>query len=76
MNKPLTLDGWQVWDLVGRLGGQMRVAGKAVLGWDMGSAMALAQALGLNPMVVAELLPELEAVMVRRMYEKIGDSDG
>ena len=76
MNQPLSLDGWQVWDLIGRLGGQMRVAGKAVLGWDMGSAMALAQALGLNPMVVAELLPELEAVMVRRMYEKIGDSDG
>ena len=76
MNRPLTLDGWQVWDLVGRLGGQMRVAGKAVLGWHMGSAMALAQALGLNPMVVAELLPELEAVMVRRMNEKIGETDG
>ncbi len=76
MNQPLTLDGWQVWDLVGRLGGQMRVAGKAVLGWDFGAAMALAQAFGLNPMVVAELLPELEAVMVRRMNEKIGDSDG
>jgi hypothetical protein len=54
----------------------MRIAGKAVLGWDMSAAMALAQALGLNPMVVAELLPELEAVMVRRMNEKIGDSDG
>ena len=54
----------------------MRVAGKAVLGWDMGSAFALARALGLNPMVVAELLPELEAVMVRRINEKIGDSDG
>ena len=54
----------------------MRVAGKAVLGWDMGSAMALSQALGLNTMVVAELLPELEAVMVRRINEKIGDSDG
>ena len=76
MNKPLTLDGWQVWDLIGRLGGQMRVEGKAVLGWDMGSALALAQALGLNPMVVAELLPELEAVMVRRINEKIGDEDG
>ena len=35
-----------------------------------------AQALGLNLMVVAELLPELEAVMVRRINEKIGDSDG
>ena len=47
-----------------------------MLGWDMGAAFALAQALGLNPMVVAELLPELEAVMVRRINEKIGDFDG
>ena len=75
MNQPLSLDGWHVWDLVGRLGGQMRVVGKAVLGWDMGAAMALAQALGLNPMVVAELLPELEAVMVRRINEKIAAAD-
>ena len=52
------------------------MAGRAVLGWDMGAAFALAQALGLNPMVVAELLPELEAVMVRRINEKIGDFDG
>jgi hypothetical protein len=54
----------------------MRVAGKAVLGWDMSAALALARALGLNPMVVAELLPELEAVMVRRVNEKIEDPDG
>ncbi len=53
----------------------MRVAGKAVLGWDMGGAFALARALGLNPMVVAELLPELEAVMVRRINEKIAASE-
>jgi hypothetical protein len=53
----------------------MRVAGKSVLGWDMGAAFALAQALGLNTMVVAELLPELEAVMVRRINEKITASE-
>ena len=76
MNQPQTYDGWQVWDLVGRLGGQMRVAGKAVIGWDMGAALALARALGVNLMVVAELLPDLEAVMVRRINEKIGDEDG
>lgn len=76
LNQPKTHDGWQVWDLVGRLGGQMRVAGKAVIGWDMGVALALARALGLNLMVVAELLPELEAVMVRRINEKIGAEDG
>ena len=76
LNQPQTHDGWQVWDLIGRLGGQLRVAGKAVIGWDMGAALALAQVLGLNPMVVAELLPELEAVMVRRINEKIGVEDG
>ena len=54
----------------------MRVVGKAVIGWDLGVALALAKALGLNPMVVAELLPELEAVMVRRINEKIGAEDG
>ena len=54
----------------------MRVAGKAVIGWDMTAVLALARALGLNPMVAAELLPELEAVMVRRINEKIGVEDG
>ena len=54
----------------------MRVAGKAVIGWDMSAALALAQALGLNAMVAAELLPDLEAVMVRRINEKIGEQDG
>ena len=76
MNWPVSHDGWQVWDLVCRLGGQMRVAGKAVIGWDMSAALAMARALGLNPMVAAELLPALEAVMVRRINEKIGAEDG
>ena len=53
----------------------MRVAGKAVIGWDMSAAMTIAQALGLNVMVVAELLPDLEAVMVRSIYEKIEASE-
>ena len=75
MNQPQTYDGWQVWDLVTRLCGQMRVAGKAVIGWDLGAALALAHALGVSPMVVAELLPDLEAVMVRRIIEKIEASE-
>jgi hypothetical protein len=40
----------------------------------MTAALALAHALGMNPMVVAELLPEIEAVMVRRLNEKIASS--
>lgn len=46
-----------------------------MIGWDMGAVLALAQGLGLNPMVAAEFLPELEAVMVRRINENIAASE-
>jgi hypothetical protein len=39
----------------------------------MGAALALATALGIAPIAAAELLPEIEAVMVRRLNEAIGD---
>ena len=67
------MEGAQVWDLAQRLGGQMRVIPGAVIGWDMGAALALATALRIAPMAAAELLPEIEAVMVRRLNEAIGD---
>jgi len=61
---------------VGRLGGQLRIIPGAVIGWDLGSALALATALGIEPLTAAELLPEIEAVMVRRTNEAIGDGRG
>jgi len=48
----------------------------AVLGWDMGAALAMAQALGIDALTAAELLPEIEAVMVRKLNEQIGDGNG
>ena len=76
LNRPATWEGWQVWDLALRLGGQLRVIPGAVIGWDMGAALALAAALGIAPLAAAELLPEIEAVMVRRLNEAIGDRHG
>jgi hypothetical protein len=80
LHRPLTLEGWQVWDLVQRLGGQLRVAGGmsggAVLGWDMGAALQLGAALGLSPLIIAELLPPIEAVMVRKTNEEIDHHHG
>ena len=58
-----------------RLGGQLRVIPGAVVGWDMGAALAMAQALGVNVLIVAELLPEIEAVMVRRLNERLAETD-
>ena len=49
----------------------------AVLGWDMAAALALSAALGVNTLIAAELLPEIEAVMVRKLNEQMeGGRDG
>ena len=48
----------------------------AVLGWDMGAALALSHALGIDTLIAAELLPEIEAVMVRKLNEQIASDDG
>lgn len=59
--------------------GQLRVAGGAdgtvVLGWDMTAALAMAQALGVNPLIAAECLPVIEAVMVRKVNEQRASDD-
>jgi hypothetical protein len=52
------------------LGGQLRVAGSSVIGWDMGAALQLGVALGISPIVIAELLPPIEAMMVRKLAEQ------
>ena len=54
-----------------RLGGQLRVSGSAVIGWDMGSALQLGAALGVSPIAIAELLPPIEAVMVRKINDEM-----
>ena len=48
------------------------MSGGAVLGWDMGAALQLGTALGLSPLIIAELLPPIEAVMVRKLNEQTG----
>ena len=41
----------------------------------MGAALSLAQALGINALITAELLPEIEAVMVRKLNEQMASAD-
>jgi hypothetical protein len=41
------------------------------LGLDMTAALAMAEALGINPLVGAELLPEIEGMMVRGLNAQI-----
>jgi len=46
-----------------------------VLGWDMTAALAMARALGLDPLIAAECLPEIEAVMVCKLNEQMASGD-
>jgi len=46
------------------------VAGTAVIGWDMGAALQMGAALDIPPRLIAELLPPVEAVMVRKINEE------
>jgi hypothetical protein len=39
----------------------------------MGAAIALARALGIDALIAAELLPEIEAVMVRKVNEQTAE---
>ncbi len=48
----------------------------AVIGWDMSAALALGDALGVPPLVTAELLPVIEAVMVTKLNEQMDHAHG
>lgn len=63
----------QVWDLVWRLFGQLRVTMGGVSGVDLGAALAMADALGINRLVVAEWLPAIEQRVVKAMNDRRGD---
>lgn len=43
----------------------------AVIGWDLTAALGLGAALGIPASAAAELLPIIEAVMVRKMNEQM-----
>ena len=43
----------------------------AVLGWDLGAALAMAEALGVSSSAAAELLPVVEAAMVAKLNEQM-----
>ena len=65
--EPRSDAGESVWDVITRLGGQLRVAPMGgVFGLDYGAALALGTALSADMELLAEILPDVEAALVRR----------
>jgi hypothetical protein len=50
----------------------LRIGPGVVIGWDMGAAFAVGAALGVPAPAIAELLPGIEAVMVRKVNDRLG----
>jgi hypothetical protein len=62
---PVSLEGWQVWDVAAKCAGQLRLAPMGgVSGLDFTAAFACGQALSYDLAALAELLPAAEAGMV------------
>lgn len=64
MNRPQTLEGWQVWTLAREAPGQIRVGpGGNVMGFDAPALLAMAGALSIPRAAVAAFLPVLDAAL-------------
>lgn len=47
-----------------------------MIGWDLGAALALGRALRVPALAMAEFLPPIEAVMVRKTNETLAAERG
>ena len=63
-----------MWELVLKLGHQLRVNERRVVGFDFVAAFALAAASGVPAAAVAEWLPQIEQVAVSEMNRVIMES--
>ena len=65
------MEGWEAWDIALRCAGQLRMAQFAVIGIDMTAALKITEALCIDPIGIAELLPSCESGMVSAINEKL-----
>ena len=75
---PVSLEGWQAWDVAAKCAGQLRLApmGGGVSGLDFTAAFACGRALGYDLAALAELLPAAEAGMVAAVNDRLtGEPD-
>jgi hypothetical protein len=62
---PQSVEGWEVWDVLERCAGQLRVGPGGPIGLDFGAVFALGAALGYDRAGLAELLPSAESGLMR-----------
>ncbi|MFO1152746.1 MAG: hypothetical protein U1E42_03630 [Rhodospirillales bacterium] len=73
----MTAEGWETWDVLCKCATQLRLPpmGGAVLGIDLGVALAVGRACGYDATALAELLPAGEAGLVKAINARIGQDE-
>lgn len=51
-------------------GAQLRIVGSAVIGLDFGAVLAFGAAVGAPPLLLAEILSDIEGVVVSKVNER------
>ncbi len=67
------MEGWEAWDIALRCAGQLRMAQFAVIGIDMTAALKITEALCIDPIGIAELLPACESGMISAINAKVNE---
>lgn len=70
----MTAEGWEIWDLLERCGGQIRMGSTGPVGLDFGAAFLMADALGFSRSATAEFLPAAEAGFMRGILKQMDKS--
>lgn len=72
-HQPLTLEGWQAWDVTIKTSSQLRMIHTTVMGLDFQAYLKMSETLGYSCTAAAELLPACDAGVTTALNEKISD---
>jgi hypothetical protein len=61
------------WEVIRRLGGQVRAGPNGVTGLDLSAALALAAAMGADNPLLIDLLPEIEPILVKAWNKSLSE---
>jgi hypothetical protein len=72
-HEPLSLEGWQAWDVALKTASQLRAVPGAAIGLDLAACLRVGRALGYDESALAELLPAAETGLIEGLNRRLAD---
>ena len=73
MNRPVSLEGWQAWDVTLKTASQLRAIPGAAIGLDLTACLMVGDALRYDALALAELMPAAEAGLIEGLNRRLAD---